>query len=123
MRLCLQWLNSCYSYVEKRNNVIFVVIEVLTADKEIKIMDISMRLANSYFGMLKSLSNETKLHLIKLLTDSILTNKDKNIAVENDKLEEFFGIWSDDAETDNMIKIIRDSKVSGKTRNIVSLDE
>lgn len=86
-------------------------------------MDISMRLANSYFGMLKSLSNETKLHLIKLLTDSILTNKDKNIAVENDKLEEFFGIWSDDAETDNMIKIIRDSKVSGKTRNIVSLDE
>lgn len=86
-------------------------------------MDISMRLANSYFGMLKSLSNETKLHLIKLLTDSILTNKDKNIAVENDKLEEFFGIWSDDAETDNMINIIRDSKVSGKTRNIVSLDE
>lgn len=86
-------------------------------------MDISMRLANSYFGMLKSLSNETKLHLIKLLTDSILTNKDKNVAVENDKLEEFFGIWSDDAETDNMIKIIRDSKVSGKTRNIVSLDE
>lgn len=86
-------------------------------------MDISMRLANSYFGMLKSLSNETKLHLIKLLTDSILTNKDKNIAVENDKLEEFFGIWSDDAETDNMIKIIRDSKVSGKTRNIASLDE
>lgn len=123
MRLCLQWLNSCYSYVEKRNNVIFVVIEVLTADKEIKIMDISMRLANSYFGMLKSLSNETKLHLIKLLTDSILTNKDKNVAVENDKLEEFFGIWSDDAETDNMIKIIRDSKVSGKTRNIASLDE
>lgn len=123
MRLCLQWLNSYYSYVEKRNNVIFVVIEMLTADKEIKIMDISMRLANSYFGMLKSLSNETKLHLIKLLTDSILTNKDKNIAVENDKLEEFFGIWSDDAETDNMIKIIRDSKVSGKTRNIVSLDE
>lgn len=123
MRLCLQWLNSYYSYVENRNNVIFVVIEVLTADKEIKIMDISMRLANSYFGMLKSLSNETKLHLIKLLTDSILTNKDKNIAVENDKLEEFFGIWSDDAETDNMIKIIRDSKVSGKTRNIVSLDE
>lgn len=86
-------------------------------------MDISMRLANSYFGMLKSLSNETKLHLIKLLTDSILTNKDKNVAVENDKLEEFFGIWSDDAETDNMINIIRDSKVSGKTRNIVSLDE
>lgn len=86
-------------------------------------MDISMRLANSYFGMLKSLSNETKLHLIKLLTDSILTNKDKNVAVENDKLEEFFGIWSDDAETDNMIKIIRDSKVSGKTRNIASLDE
>lgn len=123
MRLCLQWLNSCYSYVEKRNNVIFVVIEVLTADKEIKIMDISMRLANSYFGMLKSLSNETKLHLIKLLTDSILTNKDKNVAVENDKLEEFFGIWNDDAETDNMIKIIRDSKVSGKTRNIASLDE
>lgn len=105
MRLCLQWLNSYYSYVEKRNNVIFVIIEMLTADKEIKIMDISKRLANSYFGMLKSLSNETKLHLIKLLTDSILTNKDKNIAVENDKLEEFFGIWSDDAETDNMIKI------------------
>ena len=31
-------------------------------------MDMSLKLASSYFDMLKSLSDEAKLHLIKMLT-------------------------------------------------------
>lgn len=38
-------------------------------------MDMSVRLAHSYFDMLKSLGDETKLHLIKMLTDSLLKKK------------------------------------------------
>lgn len=88
-----------------------------------KIMDISMRLANSYFGMLKSLSNETKLHLIKMLSDSMLSKEEKNTAVKGKKLEDLFGIWSNDPEADDMIEAIRDNKCSGRTRHIASLDE
>ena len=40
-------------------------------------MDMSLKLASSYFDMLKSLSDEAKLHLIKMLTDSILYHEAK----------------------------------------------
>lgn len=87
-------------------------------------MDISMRLADSYFGMLKSLSNETKLYLIKMLSDSMLNHEDdKTMTAKGKKLEDFFGIWSNDAETEDMIEAIRDNKCSGVTRHVVSLDE
>lgn len=87
-------------------------------------MDISMRLADSYFGMLKSLSNETKLYLIKMLSDSMLNHEDdKTMPAKGKKLEDFFGIWSNDAETEDMIEAIRDNKRSGATRHVVSLDE
>lgn len=86
-------------------------------------MDISLKLADSYFGMLKSLSNETKLHLIKMLSDSMLSKEEKKVIVSHKKLEDYFGIWSDDAEADNMINTIRENRLSGETRHIVSLDE
>lgn len=85
-------------------------------------MDISLKLADSYFGMLKSLSNETKLHLIKMLSDSMLSNEEKKVVVSHKKLEDYFGIWSDDAVADNMIKTIRENRLSGETRHIVSLE-
>lgn len=86
-------------------------------------MDISLKLANSYFGMLKSLSNETKLHLIKMLTDSMLHKDEKKSSIKNQKFEDLFGIWSDDSEADNMIEAIRVNKCSGKTRRLIPLDE
>lgn len=85
-------------------------------------MDISLKLADSYFGMLKSLSNETKLHLIKMLSDSMLSKEEKKVIVSHKKLEDYFGIWSDDAEADNMINTIRENRLSGETRHIVSLE-
>ena len=54
-------------------------------------MDMSLKLASSYFDMLKSLSDEAKLHLIKMLTDSILNKEAKN-RTGNGKLEDLFGV-------------------------------
>lgn len=81
----------------------------------------SIRLAHSYFDMLKSLGNETKLHLIKMLTDSMLKKDDKSDVAESEKLEDLFGIWSEDAEADKMLEAIKEKR-SGTTRHIVSLD-
>ena len=69
-------------------------------------MDMSLKLASSYFDMLKSLSDEAKLHLIKMLTDSILKKEAKN-RTGNGKLEDLFGVWADDPETDHMEENIR----------------
>lgn len=86
-------------------------------------MDVSLKLASSYFSMLKSLSNETKLHLIKMLIDSMLKKGEKETAAMPEKLEDFFGIWADDPEADKMSEAIRNDKCSGKTRHIVLFDE
>lgn len=85
------------------------------------VVDMSIRLAHSYFDMLKSLGNETKLHLIKMLTDSMLKKDDKSDVAESEKLEDLFGIWSEDAEADKMLEAIKEKR-SGTTRHIVSLD-
>ncbi len=85
-------------------------------------MDMSVRLANNYFGMLNPLSNETKLHLIKMLTDSIL-NPQVKVAARKEHLEDLFGIWANDAEMDHMETEIRRSRRSNSTRNIISFDE
>lgn len=85
-------------------------------------MDINLRLANSYFSMLKSLSNETKLHLIKMLTDSMLKKERQDTITRNISLEDLFGIWANDPEADEMMKAT-ETKCSGKTRHIVSLDK
>lgn len=84
-------------------------------------MDMSVRLAHSYFDMLKSLGNETKLHLIKMLTDSLLKSEAKNDASNNETLEALFGVWKDDPDTDKMLEAINEKR-SGTTRHIVSLD-
>lgn len=85
------------------------------------VVDMSIRLAHSYFDMLKSLGNETKLHLIKMLTDSMLKKDDKSKVAESEKLEDLFGVWSEDAEANKMLEAIKEKR-SGTTRHIVSLD-
>ena len=83
-------------------------------------MDMSLKLASSYFDMLKSLSDEAKLHLIKMLT--ILKKEAKN-RTGNGKLKDLFGVWADDPETDHMEENIRKERTSNRTRKIVSFDE
>ncbi len=84
-------------------------------------MDTSLRLADYYFSMLKSLSNKTKLYLIKKLTDSMLENKETATAEKS--LEDLFGIWANNPEADDMEEAIRKGRVSNVTRHIVSFDE
>lgn len=84
-------------------------------------MDMSIRLAHSYFDMLKSLGDETKLHLIKMLTDSLLKKEKANDSTKSKTLESLFGVWADDAETDEILEAVKEKR-SGTTRHIVSLD-
>jgi hypothetical protein len=85
-------------------------------------MDISLNIVNSYFDMLRPLSDKTKILLAKMLMDSILKKKEKAPSASR-KLEDLYGIWSDDAEMDNLAEKIRENRRSGISRQIVSLDE
>lgn len=86
-------------------------------------METSMKLADYYFSMLKSLSNETKLYLIRKLTDSMLEKKEAKTAEKERSLEDLFGIWANNPEADKMEEAIRNGRVSNVTRHIVSFDE
>lgn len=86
-------------------------------------MDTSLKLADYYFSMLKSLSDKTKLYLIQKLTDSILENKEITTAEKEKSLENLFGIWANNPEADKMEDAIRNGRVSNVTRHIVSFDE
>lgn len=86
-------------------------------------MDTSLKLADYYFSMLKSLSDKTKLYLIQKLTDSILENKEVTTAEKEKSLENLFGIWANNPEADKMEDAIRNGRVSNVTRHIVSFDE
>ncbi len=84
-------------------------------------MGMSVRLAHSYFDMLKSLGDETKLHLIKMLTDSLLKKEGTSDTAKGKTLESLFGVWADDAEAEEMLEAVKEKR-SGTTRHIVSLD-
>ena len=88
-------------------------------------MDTSINFEDNYFSLLKSLKDETKLRLIKKLTDSMLKKK-VTISTEADKdeaLRRLAGVWKDDKEADKIVDEIRNSRTSGKTRHIIPLDE
>jgi hypothetical protein len=85
-------------------------------------MDISLNIVNGYFDMLKPLSDKTKILLAKMLMDSILKKKEKTPSTSC-KLEDMYGIWSDDEDMKNLSETIRENRRSGITRQIVSLDE
>lgn len=57
-----------------------------------------------------------------MLTESILKKEAKN-RTGNGKLEDLFGVWADDPETDHMEENIRKERTSNRTRKIVSFDE
>lgn len=86
-------------------------------------MDTSMKLADYYFSILKSLSNDTKLYLIKKLMDSILEKKEVKAEKKERSLDDLFGIWANNPDADKMEEEILNGRVSNKTRHIVSFDE
>lgn len=82
-----------------------------------------MKLADYYFSILKSLSNDTKLYLIKKLMDSILEKKEVKVEKKERSLDDLFGIWANNPDADKMEEEILNGRVSNKTRHIVSFDE
>lgn len=86
-------------------------------------MDTSMKLADYYFSILKSLSNDTKLYLIKKLMDSILEKKEVKAEKKERSLDDLFGIWANNPDANKMEEDILNGRVSNKTRHIVSFDE
>ncbi|NDV59396.1 hypothetical protein [Bacteroides sp. 519] len=88
-------------------------------------MDTSINFEDNYFSLLKSLKDETKLRLIKKLTDSMLEKKVAiNTEVNKDEtLQRLAGVWKNDAEAEKIADEIISSRTSGKTRHIIPFDE
>lgn len=68
-----------------------------------------------------SLTNSNK----DWLADKIIESKtnESTVSEREAKLYSLFGAWSDDKEMDSFEEAIRDGRVSGKTRNVISFDE
>lgn len=64
---------------------------------------------DKYFGYLVRLDNNSKKKLIIKLTESIETNSDESVS-----LNDFFGAWEDRKDSDTIIKEIKDSRVEKK---------
>lgn len=88
-------------------------------------MDTSINFEDNYFSLLNSLKDETKLRLIKKLTDSLLEKKVtvNTEAAKDEALRQLAGIWKDDEDADKIAREILNSRTSGKTRNIIPFDE
>jgi hypothetical protein len=73
-------------------------------------MDISLNIVNGYFDMLRPLSDKTKILLAKMLMDSILKKKEKT-PTASCKWEDLYGIWSNDADMDNLAETTRENRI------------
>lgn len=70
-------------------------------------VDINKRLVDTYFSMLKNLSQNNKLELIERLSNSIRTSKRKKTAKSIDAL---YGSWESEKSADEIIKEIEDAR-------------
>lgn len=71
---------------------------------------VELNLSRSYWEVLKSLSDDVKLHLASMLTSSVLENRQKSKTVENKELvlQDCFGAWSMDETEYPVSKMIDD---------------
>lgn len=67
-------------------------------------MDDTLKLTDSYWEMLKSLSDEVKLRLATRLTASVVASKTGKIDKTDEMLEKHIGVWKDDRSTDQIIE-------------------
>jgi hypothetical protein len=86
----------------------------------------NMHIADYYYSMLESLNDNTKLYLVKKLTDSLFESSSKRHeakATDKDKLfESLAGIWADDPEADAIADIVAKGRKSNTTREIIPFD-
>jgi len=69
-------------------------------------LTISSKILDKYFGFLINLDNNSKKRLIIRLAESIETEKKENI-----DLNLLYGAWTDDRDSDEIIREIRDSRI------------
>ena len=69
-------------------------------------LTISSKILDKYFGFLINLDNNSKKRLIIRLTESIETEKK-----ENTDLNLLYGAWTDDRDSDEINREIRDSRI------------
>ena len=69
-------------------------------------LTISSKILDKYFGFLINLDNNSKKRLIIRLTESIETEKK-----ENTDLNLLYGAWTDDRDSDEINREIRDSSI------------
>lgn len=70
-------------------------------------MDDTVKLTDSYWEMLKSLSDEVKLRLATRLTASVVAAKSKKVDRTEEMLEKHLGVWKDDRSTEQIIEEMR----------------
>ena len=69
-------------------------------------LTISSKILDKYFAFLINLDNNSKKRLIIRLTESIETEKK-----ENTDLNLLYGAWTDDRDSDEIIREIRGSRI------------
>lgn len=69
-----------------------------------------------------ALSNQNKDWLAQKLIESKCKEEDATKERE-EKLYSLFGAWADDVEMDAIEESIKEGRISGTTRHIISLDE
>lgn len=78
--------------------------------------------AEGYFKMLNPLSKNTKLFLLKMITDSLVANPDENKENKKGSLVNLFGVWANSPDTDGIEDFIKNSRTNSNSRQTVSFD-
>lgn len=78
--------------------------------------------AEGYFRMLNPLSKNTKLFLLKMITDSLVANPAENKADKKGSLAQLFGGWANSPDTNGIEDFIKNSRTNSNLRKTVSFD-
>ena len=66
----------------------------------------SVSVTNNYWNILKHLSDDIKIDLIALLSDSLRKKTQENVSASD-----FYGIWgNDNTDTDEFVKELREAR-------------
>lgn len=79
-------------------------------------------IAENYFKYLSPLSDNIKLCLLKLLTDSLVVAPTQVKEKKKSSLSKLFGAWADSPEMDDIEDVIKNSRTNGHLRQTVSFD-
>lgn len=101
---------------------IFNFVSKNFTDMNTETLSTDYNVAEGYFKILNPLNNGVKLYLLKMITDSLVTEKAEKVEVKKSTLFDLFGAWKDSPEMDGIEDVIRNSRTNAKTREIVSFD-